>query len=150
MSEQTITSITVAVVGLLGSVVAVIGAYYMAKLKQQGEVAARMAEIAVQQVAKVATTLEDSTKKAGESSKQSEVKLEKLAVVADATHKLVNSNMGIQLQLVATALRRIANLTRDKKDEVIASEAEERFYDHQSKQQAVDSKHPGGVPDASD
>ena len=58
--------------------------------------------------------------------------------------------MTVQLQLVASALRRVADLTRDKNDQMIAKEAEERLYAHQSKQLAVDMKNPGGVPDAGD
>jgi hypothetical protein len=43
---------------------------------------------------------------------------------ADAVHSLVNSAMTAQLRLTATALRRIAILTKDPSDAALAEEAE--------------------------
>jgi len=63
-----------------------------------------------------------------------------IAVVADKTHTLVNSNMGAQLTISAVALRRIASLTKDPKDIEVAEEAERLLADHAKKQARVDAK----------
>ena len=65
-------------------------------------------------------------------------KLTELAVTTDKVHTLVNSNMGLQLKISASALRRVAELTNDKADIDIATEAERLSKDHESKQATVD------------
>lgn len=45
-------------------------------------------------------------------------KLNSIAKTGESTHVLVNSGMTIQLQLVATALRRVADMQRDRSDAV--------------------------------
>lgn len=123
MTDQNITTVVVAVAGFLTTVATSMAAYFMLRLKQRGDSAAVEAE-----------HLRKS--------------LNSVAVVVDATHKLTNSNMGIQLQLVASALRRVADLTRDPNDDKIALNAEARYKSHQASQAAVDSEYPKGVPDA--
>ena len=91
--------------------------------------------------AKMKTTLENANKK-------TEDKLNKLAVIADVTHKLSNNHMSIQLELAASALRRVANLTKAKEDEDLALRAEEKYRMHERNQAIVDSEHPKGIPDA--
>jgi ribosomal protein L16 Arg81 hydroxylase len=144
VSDPSATLTIVAAVGtLIASVATPIAAYFMLKLKQQGEAAALREERAARLADQVAITLAKTTKDA-------DTKLNKIAVVADATHKLVNSAMTVQLQLVASALRRVADLTKDKSDRELADAAEVRLYEHQQKQLAVDANNPKGIPNAGD
>lgn len=73
---------------------------------------------------------------------------EKLAKVADATHTLVNKNMGTQLRLSAAFAKRVANLTNDPQDILIAREAETQSREHESQQAKVDAANPFGLPPA--
>lgn len=59
--------------------------------------------------------------------------------IAKDTHTLVNSNMGVQLQLTATALQRIANITKDKDDMKAARLAKTLLMAHEQKQAVVDA-----------
>lgn len=69
-------------------------------------------------------------------------KLDGLQMMGAATHELVNSKMAAQLLLTKTALRRVAELTKDPKD-IEAAELAGRLYgDHQAKQATVDAQ-PG-------
>jgi len=65
-------------------------------------------------------------------------KLENMSKVNEATHTLVNSNMGTQLNITALALRKVANLTKDPDDMRIATLAEQAYHDHEAKQKIVD------------
>lgn len=67
--------------------------------------------------------------------------------MSEAVHTLVNSNMGIQLQLTMAALRRLAVVTKDPSDIVAADEAEKLWHDHQAKQASVDTM-PNPAPTA--
>jgi hypothetical protein len=67
-------------------------------------------------------------------------KADKLAVVADKTHMLVNSQMGQQLMLYSITARTLANLTQDPKHIQAADEADRRLQEHVMKQQMVDNK----------
>jgi hypothetical protein len=68
-----------------------------------------------------------------------DVKLEKLADTANATHTLVNSQMGATLKAAAIALRTVADL-RGKPADIAAAEEAERLYGaHQAKQDLVDA-----------
>ncbi len=58
--------------------------------------------------------------------------------VIDATHALVNSNAGIQLQLTAVVSRRLANLTKDPEDIKAAELAEKLFREHNTRQVTAD------------
>ena len=49
-------------------------------------------------------------------------------------HVLVNSNFGNQLSISAKALRRIADMSCDEKDNLIATEAERLLAQHLAKQ----------------
>lgn len=57
----------------------------------------------------------------------------------DAVHTLANSNMGTQLQVGASALRRVADLTKDPNDALIAQGAQKLVDDHNAKQAVVDA-----------
>lgn len=67
-------------------------------------------------------------------------KLNKIGKVADATHTLVNSNMGVQLRLTAAVSRRLAALTRNKSDLAAAELADKMLMEHEDKQATVDAK----------
>lgn len=75
-------------------------------------------------------------------------KVDKLAVVADATHALTNSAMLGQLRLTYVAFQRIADLTKEEADMRAADEAKRLYDEHKSQQDKVDLKYPAGVPKA--
>lgn len=61
-----------------------------------------------------------------------------IAVVARSTHVLVNSKMQWQLRQTAHALRRIADLTKEAKDDIAATLAERISLDHDATQASID------------
>lgn len=60
--------------------------------------------------------------------------------VAEDTHTLVNSNMGLSLESYATVTRRLAKITKDPEDEAIADAAEKKFAEHVVQQRIVDER----------
>lgn len=66
-------------------------------------------------------------------------KLEEIKKTGIDTHTLVNSNMGIQLQLTSAALKRISDITNAPADIEAYSKAKRLFDDHMAKQAIVDS-----------
>lgn len=88
--------------------------------------------VLAQKASQVATTLATHNEATAE-------KLDSLAKTTDATHTLVNSNMGAQLNLTAVALRRIADLTKDPADIQAAEGAEGLYAAHVTKQAVVDA-----------
>lgn len=66
-----------------------------------------------------------------------------IKVVTTDTHGLVNSNMGIQLQLNAALSRRIAELTKDPADIAAALESLKVYEAHIAKQAKVDAAKAG-------
>lgn len=134
MSDQVL--IANSVIALIGTIFSGVMVYLMARLKTKTEKAAV-------EVKAVATKLDKKSTVAEE-------KLNAIAKVADATHKLTNSNMGVQLRISAVQARRISDLTRDKADALAAIEAETLLLEHQTNQDRVDEKYPGGVPDSQD
>src|ERR1051326_998852 len=66
--------------------------------------------------------------------------LNEIAVTGNNVHTLVNSNMGVQLKISAVALRRVAELTKNKNDEAAASLAEKSLAEHERKQSMVDAR----------
>ncbi len=71
---------------------------------------------------------------------QAAVKAEAASVVADATHRLVNSAFQVQLHLNAIASRRLADLTQDPLDVRAAELAEQAHRDHLEAQAKVDNE----------
>lgn len=71
-----------------------------------------------------------------------------VARVADATHTLVNANMGTQLRKTAALANRLAELTGDPQDMLKAREAERQVREHEMNQAKVDAANPGGLPKA--
>lgn len=107
------------------------------------------AESASEKVAEVAITAEGAAKlvaqvatTADEATRDTAAKLDGLALVADKTHSLVNSNMGTQLRISAVALRRIADLTNEGEDKNIADAAEALLAEHLAKQAQADARRP--------
>ncbi len=56
------------------------------------------------------------------------------------THTLVNSNMGVQLELTAAVSKRIASMTKDPEDIKASQLADVKLKDHIEKQAAVDER----------
>lgn len=81
-----------------------------------------------------------------ELSKQAAVERAAIAKVADATHTLVNNNMGLQLRMTAVMSRTVADLRGSPADIKNAEEAELLLAEHQSLQDKVDAKYPAGIP----
>jgi hypothetical protein len=71
--------------------------------------------------------------------KNTNAKIAEIAVVADQTHILVNSNMERQLRVSAIALRRVAELTKDKADIEAAHEATLLLTEHMKRQATIDA-----------
>lgn len=65
-------------------------------------------------------------------------KLEITKEVVDSTHTLVNSNMQVQLEISALALKRLAELTKDPVDREAADKAQLLYRTHLEKQKLVD------------
>lgn len=98
------------------------------------------AQDAAEKVVEVATKTEGVRQALVAADNATTTKLDNLTVQTDKVHTLVNSNMGVQLRISSTALRRIADLTKDPADIRIAEEAERLAQDHESKQHKVDVK----------
>jgi hypothetical protein len=95
---------------------------------------------AAEKVVEVAEKTEGVRRALVDNNESTTIRLDGLAVSTDKIHVLVNSNMGVQLRISSTALRRIADLTKDPADVRIADEAERLAMDHESKQHKVDVK----------
>lgn len=73
----------------------------------------------------VKMTLEDATERA-------EIQRADQTKLAVSTHKLVNSNMGVQLRLHRDTSRRLAMLTKDPADVQAAALAEKLYAEHEA------------------
>jgi hypothetical protein len=91
------------------------------------------AKLAASKVSEVKHTLEASTANATQ-------KLNEIAIVADKTHILVNSQMGQQLMMYAITARTLADLTHKPEHIKAAEEADQKLSDHVAKQHLVDTK----------
>lgn len=138
MSDQSIASI----IALVGTIFTGIMAYLMLRFNRKADAAA----VEVKQVARRLAITEKSTDAKLEENKD---KLEKLSVVADATHKLSNSKMGNALRINKNVTRRLAELSKDIADATLADEAELQYDEHQRQQSKVDEAFPEGIPPAS-
>ncbi|MEI9971112.1 MAG: hypothetical protein WDO73_03110 [Ignavibacteriota bacterium] len=74
-----------------------------------------------------------------ETQKQAAVKVDEVAVVAHATHSLVNAKFGKVLALLAASARRVADLTGKKADIEMADKAETDRRQHDEEQARVDA-----------
>lgn len=118
----TITTITLAVL-----------AYFTA-------VATANSKKVIQVAEKVKTTMEENTKQQNEKLNAVVKTTEAIQKVGKTTHALVNSNMGIQLELNAILARRLAKSTRVPADAKIADAAEAKYKEHMSTQTIIDNK----------
>lgn len=66
-------------------------------------------------------------------------KVDEAKKVNDATHTLVNSNMGIQLKIAMGLAARVAELTKKPEDIADAVETKRLYDEHMKKQSIVDS-----------
>ena len=93
--------------------------------------------------------VEDNTKEARKAAEQAAGKVEAVKNTLDETtlstdkklndiHTLVNSNMGVQLKIAATALKRIASMTSHPDDIAASNLANTKLAEHESKQNEVD------------
>jgi len=65
-------------------------------------------------------------------------KVDSAKKVNDATHTLVNSNMGVQLKIAMGLAARVAELTGHKDDYADAVQTKKLYDDHMKKQALVD------------
>ena len=82
-------------------------------------------------------------KGAKQDAKKASDQQDKILVLADKTHTLVNSQHGIALATVYEQALRIAKLTGDPVDAAKAEEARKKLSEHETKQNAVDLKQGG-------
>jgi hypothetical protein len=104
------------------------------------EEAAETAKTAVsiaQQVAEVKTV-------AAEATKQSQEQSEKILILADKTHTLVNSQTGIMLTTIYEQSLRLFKLTGDPIDAAKVEVAKKKLGEHEAKQHVVDLKESQG------
>ena len=97
---------------------------------------------AKKRLAKVAESADLATSNAESAAVKASETSERVLVLADKTHTLVNSQMGQQLMLNAITARTLANLTKESKDIASADAAEEKLRLHQKRQDIVDVEHP--------
>lgn len=64
--------------------------------------------------------------------------------VADATHTLVNSNMGVQLKIAMGLANKVAKLTQNTRDIEDAAETKRLYDEHMKKQAIVDEDNNQG------
>lgn len=131
MSDQVIISLASSAVGLIGTIFTAIMVYFMARLKTQADKAAV-------EVKHVADTLSVTSTK-------TETKLNNIAKVTDATHKLSNSMYGRLLRVVWVLSERIYQLTGVESDKKLAEEAKRDFDSHEKQQAQVDAAYPEGI-----
>lgn len=60
--------------------------------------------------------------------------------IAEDTHTLVNSNMGVTLESYSVLATRMAKITKDPEDIAIAQKAEAKYLAHQQQQAIVDQR----------
>lgn len=58
----------------------------------------------------------------------------------DTIHGLVNSSYGAQLKLSYGFAQRVADLTKDPADKIIAEETKKAYLSHEEKQKEIDAK----------
>lgn len=115
----------------------------VAEVADKADVVAVRQEEAAAKVEEVAVKLDESNARHVEHddiAASTNRKLEEIAIVADKTHLLVNSQHGIALSTVYEQALRIALLTGLPEDRLKADVAKVKLDDHQRKQEMVDAK----------
>ena len=141
------STIITGLISLAGTALTGYIAYTMARLKQQGDLAAETLKEAAAEAARAATRAdvkaEEVKRTLEKTSEGYTVQLAQIAETGEKTHTLVNSNMGVQLRLNAVVTRRLAEITKGtpdgKADEEAATAAERLLREHEGKQAVVDS-----------
>jgi hypothetical protein len=128
MSDAVVIAIASGFLALLGIVVNGLVAYNVAKLNTQNR---ESAVAAADNVRDVKDNLAANDANVGE-------KLNGIKKVTDNVHVLVNSNMALQLQISAAALRRLALLTHNPEDIKAADLAAQALHNHQDGQAEAD------------
>jgi hypothetical protein len=119
-----------------------VNAWMMAKLTRtvkQGtnaaEASATAAQLAAVDVKTAAKQVKETLAQTGAATLASLTAIRK---TGEETHILVNNDHGVSLRLAASALRRVANLTKEPEDEAAASYAESAAKEHDEKQNTLD------------
>jgi hypothetical protein len=161
-------TIILAVISLIGTALTGVMAIFLAKVSantkstvvstEATRVAAVEAKEAVAVVAEKAATVAEKAEKAAESvetvrtdlRKQEVVTAQRLDAIAQvgiesakvgrSSHVLLNANMGVQLKIAAVALRRVADITKDRADIQNAELAEHAYAEHMKQQAVVDKQ----------
>lgn len=129
---------------LIGAVVTIVLAYMQYRTRttvqdtaDESKVKVKEVRVRVEEVKESVDDIKDAVEqKEGEMAER----LKSIARIAQDTHTLVNSNMGVQLEAVARGLREIARLRGLPGDDEAASAAEAAYQDHERKQDMVDAE----------
>lgn len=128
MSDQSITSIIIAVSGAVTSIFLGWIGYMQFKIKLQAEAATTKAKEVAEKVADVATELRAVER-------AHNVKLDHIVNTGDKTLTHVNDQFLIQLKLNAESMRVVAAFRKWPGDEELAQAAERLYISHYTKQQ---------------
>jgi hypothetical protein len=126
------------------AIITLVGA--LAGTSISGCIAYSMAELNFTQTA-AANAAENARRAQEAATSLAEKKFDSLAKVANDTHTLVNSNMGVQLRSVAELARWKAMTTKLPADDVLAKDAEEAYKEHVRKQSIVDNSEKKKIGD---
>ncbi len=133
MDTAVVLALVTGAFGFLTVLLQAIMTYIMARLNNQQIAAAKKVEQA-------AVKVEDVKKDLQKTTELTEKKLDNIVKVANDTHTLVNSNMGVQLRLNAELSRWKAESTKTPEDEQAAVTSEGMYQDHLRKQAVVDKR----------
>lgn len=131
MTESVQIALIQAVMTALGLIISGVIAYYMAKLKIQGDYAAR-------RVARVEEELSVDRHYTREARREDTVKLDNLAIVAASSHGYLNSEKAVLLQEHLNTANKLAELG-DPVDIASAELAQFRLDEHLKAKAAVDA-----------
>lgn len=126
MTEQAITTLVTAIIGGVTTVMLAWIALKQTQLKL-------IADTAATKVKEVAVSLKETTKAV-------DAKLDDIAATANITHKLVNSAMGIQLELHRDTTQQLAMLAPTELNIKTAEKAKQAYEEHIRKQAEADAR----------
>ncbi len=84
--------------------------------------------------------------KAQEIADKTQTEVGKVKSVAVATHRMVNGNLGVQLEKTASALRLVAELRQEPGDEAEAATAERLLAEYRAKEAQVEAASKKDAP----
>jgi hypothetical protein len=105
-----------------------------------GWLARKQADAAKQATVTVAEQVDKVARVAAAATKQSQEQSEKILILADKTHTLVNSQTGIMLSTIYEQSLRLFKLTGLPEDQDKVDAAKKKLNEHEAKQHAVDMK----------